>query len=68
MAIKQFRHWYRCEAGHQCNQWTVESPERRNTPCTLCGLLYFPWASEDMTTAKFKEDNGIVDPDQLSLF
>lgn len=23
--------------------------------------MYAPWASEDMTTAKFKADNGIVD-------
>lgn len=31
-------------------------------------LLYFPWASEDMTTAKLKSDNGIVDPPQLDVF
>jgi hypothetical protein len=30
--------------------------------------LFFPWASEDMTTAKFKSDNGIVDAPQLDLF
>jgi hypothetical protein len=63
-----FRHWYRCDTGHQHNQWRSEGPEPINTPCTLCGLLQPPWASEDMTTAKFKSDNGIVDSPQLDLF
>ncbi|WP_160321816.1 hypothetical protein [Bradyrhizobium pachyrhizi] len=49
-------------------QWTKESPEPQNSPCPTCGLLYFPWASEDMTTAKFKSDNGIVSDPQLDLF
>ena len=62
------RHWYRCEVGHQHNQWTTQAVEPFNSPCTLCGLLQFPWASEDMTTDKFKSDNGIVDPPQLDLF
>jgi len=49
-------------------QWTTEIPEPVNSPCPKCGLLFFPWASEDMTTAKFKSDNGIVDSPQLDLF
>lgn len=40
-------------------QWTTEAPEPFNSPCPICGLLHFPWASEDMTTAKFRSDNGI---------
>jgi hypothetical protein len=30
--------------------------------------LFYPRASEDMTTAKFKSDDGIVDSPQLDLF
>ncbi len=58
-----FRNWYRC-----CVQWTTETPEPVNSPCPKCGLLFFPSASEDMTTAKFKSNNGIVDPPQFDLF
>lgn len=67
MATNMHRHWYRCTGDHLM-QWTRESPEPENSPCPTCGLLYFPWASEDMTTAKFKSDNGIVDSPQLDLF
>ncbi|MCJ9700192.1 hypothetical protein [Bradyrhizobium sp. SHOUNA76] len=49
-------------------QWTREGPEPENSRCPTCGLLHFPWASEDMTTAKFKSDNGIVDPPKFDLF
>ncbi|MDH2357365.1 hypothetical protein QCM80_43480 [Bradyrhizobium sp. SSUT112] len=61
-----FRHWYRHDWEHQ--QWTREAPEPENSPCPTCEILQFPWASEDMTTAKFKPDNGIVDAPQLDLF
>ena len=61
MAIKMFRHWYRCNGDHLM-QWTTESEHPHNSPRPTCGLLFAPWASEDMTTAKFKSDNGIVDP------
>lgn len=66
-----FRNWYKCDHGHQLRQWTTEADHAINSPCPTCGLLYGPWASEDMTTAKFKSDNGIVDlpsPPQLDLF
>jgi hypothetical protein len=62
-----FRNWYRCTVDHLM-QWTTETPEPVNSPCPTCGLLFFPWASEDMTTAKFKSDNGVVDSPQLALF
>jgi hypothetical protein len=68
MAIKMHRHWYKCDWDHQLIQWTRETPEPENSPCPTCELLQFPWASEDMTTAKFKSDNGVVDPPQLDLF
>ncbi|MET4294756.1 hypothetical protein ABIB06_006589 [Bradyrhizobium sp. LB8.2] len=67
MGIKLFRNWYRCNGDHLM-QWTTETPHPVNSPCPTCGLLFFPWASEDMTTAKFKSDNGIVDPPQLDFF
>lgn len=57
-----FRNWYRCmTCGHSCMQWTTETFEPQTSPCPSCGALFHPWASEDMTTAKFKSDNGIVD-------
>lgn len=69
------RHWYRCDWDHQLVQWTRETPEPENSPCPTCDILQFPWASEDMTTAKFKSDNGISLDDinvvqcaQLDLF
>lgn len=63
------RHWYRCfDCGHSSMQWTTETPQPVESPCPSCGTKYPPWASEDMTTAKFKSDNGIVDPPQLDLF
>jgi hypothetical protein len=62
-----FRHWYRCSGDHLM-QWTTETPHPENSPCPTCGLLFFPWPSEDMTTDKFKSDNGIVDSPQLDLF
>ena len=68
-----FRNWYQCADCHPM-QWTTETPKPVNSPCPQCGLLFFPWASEDMTTAKFKSDNGIpgaphVDQSpQLDLF
>jgi hypothetical protein len=34
-------------------QWITETPEPVNSPWPTCGTLHFPWASEDMTTAKF---------------
>jgi hypothetical protein len=49
-------------------QWTTETPEPVSSPCPTCGIVFQPWASEDMTTAKFKSDNGIVDSAQLDLF
>lgn len=52
------RNWYRCNGDHLM-QWTTETPEPVNSPCPTCGLLFFPWTSEDMTTDKFKSDNGI---------
>lgn len=64
------RHWYRCDWDHHLMQWTRETPQPENSPCAKCELLQFPWASEDMKTAKFKQDNGIVDlppPPQLGL-
>lgn len=68
MAIKVHRHCYRCDCAHQLLQWTRETPEPENSPCSTCELLQFPWASENMTTAKLKDDNGIIDPPQLGLF
>lgn len=56
------RNWYRCDWNHSLMQWTTETPHPVNSPCPTCGLLFFPWTSEDMTTAKFKADNG-VNPD-----
>jgi hypothetical protein len=43
-------------------QWTTETPHPVNSPCPTCGLLFYPRASENMTTAKFKSDDGIVYP------
>ncbi|MGY3134547.1 hypothetical protein ACVWZM_005229 [Bradyrhizobium sp. USDA 4501] len=68
MAINLHRHWYKCDWTHPLMQWTRETPEPENSPCPTCELLRFPWASEDMTTAKFRSDNGIVDDPQLDLF
>lgn len=59
-----------CNGDHR-TQWTTEADHAINLPCPTCGLLFAPWASEDMTTAKFKSDNGIVDlqpSPQLDLF
>lgn len=71
MTIRLFRNWYKCDWGHPLIQWTTQADHAINAPCPTCNLLFAPWASEDMTTAKFKEDNGIVDlppPPQLDLF
>lgn len=63
-----FRNWYRCDWDHPLMQWTTETQHPENAPCPTCGLLFYPWTSEDMTTAKFKSDNGVIDPPQLDLF
>lgn len=63
-----FRNWYRCEADHHFIQWTTETVQAEPSPCPYCELSLLPWASEDMTTAKFKSDNGVVDLPQLDLF
>lgn len=66
--MSRFRNWYKCDWSHPLMQWTTETAEPVNSPCPTCAILHFPWASEDMTTAKFKSDNGIVDSPQLDLF
>jgi hypothetical protein len=49
-----FRHWYRCDVGHQHNQWTTEGPEPTNSPCTLCGLLQFGREAEEKSHDYFR--------------
>jgi len=63
-----FRNWYKCDWGHPLMQWTTMTPHPVNSPCPTCGLLFFPWVSEDTDTDKYRADNGITGPVQLPLF
>jgi len=58
-----FRNWFIC-----CTQWTTETPKPVNSSCPKCSAATAYWATEDMTTEKFKADNGIVDTPQLDFF
>lgn len=58
-----FRNWFIC-----CTQWTTETPKPANSVCPMCTEATAFWATEDMTTEKFKSDNGIVDSPQLDFF